>query len=62
MIEHQACALAAKTGQVSVAKDFGDQSIPTVLCVLKDSVVTELNGGDWIGHEDRKSQNECKAG
>ena len=58
--EPQACALAAKTGQISVPKDYGDRSIPIVLNVLKDSVVTELNGIDWIRHGDGKSRNECK--
>ena len=60
MIEPQACALAAKTGQISVPKDYGDRSIPIVLNVLKDSVVTELNGGDWKGNNDGKSRNECE--
>ena len=60
LIEPQACALAAKTGQISVPKDYGDRSIPVVLNVLKGSVVKELNGGDWIGHDDGKSRNECK--
>ena len=51
-IEPQACALAAKTGQISVPKDYGDGSIPIVLNVRKDSVVTELSGGDWKGNND----------
>ena len=57
MIEPQACALAAKTGQISVPRDYGDRSIPIVLNVLKDSVFTEINGGDWIGHDDGNSRN-----
>ena len=52
MIEPQACALAARTGQISVPNDYGDRSIPIILIVLKDSVITNLNGGDWIGHDD----------
>ena len=52
MIEAQACALAAKTGQVSVQKYFGDRPFAIVLKVLKDSVITELNFGDCIGHDD----------
>ena len=60
MIEAQACALAAKSGRTSVPKDYCNRSNPIVLNVLKDSVITELNGGDWIGHDDGKSRNECK--
>ena len=60
MTETQACALAPKTGQISVPKDYGDRSIPIFLNVLNDSVITELNGGHWIGHDDGKSRNECK--
>ena len=60
MIESQAWALAAKTEQICVSKDYGDRSFPIVLNVLKDSVVTEINGGDWIGQNDGKSRNECR--
>ena len=60
MVEPQACALAAKTGQISVPKVYGNRSILIVLNDLKDSVVTELNGADWIGHVDGKSRNEYK--
>ena len=60
MIEPQACAVAAKTGQISVQKHHGDRPIPIVLNVLKDSANTELNGGDWVGHVVGKSQNESK--
>ena len=60
MIESQACALSAKTGQVSAPEDHGDRSIRIIFYALKDSVVTELNGGDWIRHDDGKSRHECK--
>ena len=46
MIEPQTCALGAKTRPIFVPKDYGDRSIPIILIVLKDSVVTESNGGD----------------
>ena len=57
----QACALAAKTGQISVPKDHGDRSITIVSDVLKDSVIMEKSGGDWVRHDEAKSRNECKA-
>ena len=60
MIEPQACTQAAKTGQISVPKDYDDRSFPIVSNILKDSVITEFKGGDWIGHDGGKSRNECK--
>ena len=45
MIQSQACALVAATGQNSFSKDYGDHPIPIALIVLKDSVITDLNGG-----------------
>ena len=60
MKEVQACALAAETGQNSVPKDYGDRKNPIFLNVLKDSVITELNGGYWIGHDDGESRKEVK--
>ena len=59
MIEPQACAVAAKPGKISGPKDYGDRSIPIILNVLKDKVITELNGGDWVRHDDEKPRNEC---
>ena len=54
MTEPQACVFVAKTGQISVPKDYGDRSILIVLNVLIDSVITELFGRDWMGHDDGK--------
>ena len=51
---------SCKNGQTSVPKDYGDRSIPIALNVFKDSVITEVNGGDCVGHVDGKSRNECK--